>query len=480
VFLNNKNKLNKKMSDVLFVQPPYLQVPLDPLANETLDLLSDYAEKIGMFGLTRNDLTPPTAMLSVAQRVIDYGYRVAIADMYLEEIYKEDPWPFLRRELKRKDPAIVGVANGENCILEATVSVANAVKGYNEEIIVVCGGINATALDVKLLQQHRSIDVVVRGEGEKTFSELSDAVYKSRPFKGVEGITFRNNGRITRNPDRPFMSPEEIPLPARDIYPLKRLYRAGGDADMIFASRGCPFKCSFCNTPPIWHGCWVGRPVESVIDELMIMKEYGASKFHLWDQNFGGNQKWATQICDRIIEERLDMDWETEIRIDALNDNFVKKITSSGCNVAFVGIESEDQAILDSVNKRYNVSIQEKALKTAKQHGLFLEGGYVAGLPEDNKSTIDATIKKALKYFRDGLAVPLFFLFVPFPGTEIGDAPEKFGIKIEDVGSENYHFISPKPLASTKHLTAKEVFDLWRNGQQQILAETKSKLAEAG
>ncbi len=468
------------MSDVLFIQPPYLQVPLDPLANQTLDLLSSYAEKIGMFGLTRNDLTPPTAMLSIAQMVIDAGYRAAIADMYLEEIYKEDPWAFLRRELKKRDPMIVGVANAENCIIEATVSVSKAVKEYNKEILVVSGGINATALDTRLLQKYGSIDVVVRGEGEKSFSELTEAFMKEKPFNGVQGITFRQGGNIIRNPDRPFMKPEEIPLPARNIYPIKRLYAAGGDADMIFASRGCPFKCSFCNTPPIWQGCWTGRPVENVIEEIKIMKEYGATKFHLWDQNFGGNQKWASQICDRILEEGLDMTWETEIRIDSLNNDFVEKITKSGCNVAFVGIESNNQTILDSVNKKYNASIQEKALRTAKEHSLFLEGGYVVGLPEDNKESIEATTKLALKYFKEDLAVPLYFLFVPFPGTEIGDNPEKFRIKIEDVGPENYHFISPKPLASTKNLTAQEVFDLWRTGQEKILTETKNKLAEAG
>jgi len=179
-------------------------------------------------------------------------------------------------------------------------------------------------------------------------------------------------------------------------------------------------------------------------------------------------------------KEGIELTWEVELRVDDLAEPFVKEITSAGCTTAFCGIESKEQRILDSVHKSYNSNIQETALRVSKNYGLHIEGGYVVGLPEDNEETISATTDLAIRLFEEDLAIPLFFIFVPFPGTEIGDNPERFSIKVENQNFQNYHFIPPEPLASTKYLTAREVFKLWEQGQKQILNVVCEKLTSLG
>ena len=460
----------------MLIQPTLLQVPLNEFANSTLDLLSDYAEKIGMFGLTRDDVVPPVSMLSIAQQVMNDGFSVSIVDMYLEEICGGDPKKLLIERIKKENPLIVGIADMEACTMDAAIYVADTVKDINKNIITVMGGVNATPMDEFLLNNYDNLDVIVKNEGEQTFSELVKKSFNTKSFDDIRGITYRVGEKIKKNPPRPFMQPEEIPIPNREIYSLEKLYKVNSKVDMVFGSRGCPYNCSFCNGPSFWKRRWRGRLVEDIIKELKTIEEAGAKRFHMWDLNFGVNKKWVKRLCDAIQDEGIGLEWEVELRVDDLKEPLIKNLRKAGCNTAFCGIESPDQAILDSVHKSYESSSQERALKTAKKQGLNIEGGYVVGLPEDNERSISATTNQAVKYLESDLVIPLFFIFVPFPGTEIGENPEKFGIKIENKNFQHFHFIPPKPLASTKYLTAEEVFDLWELGQKRIFESVNQKL----
>ena len=464
------------MTDVVLIQPTLLQVPLNVLATETLDLLSVYAEKIGMFGLTRDDVVPPIAMLSIAQSVINAGYSVSIIDMYLEEVLGKDPYELLIKSIKKENPSVVGIADMETCTLDASLNVAKKVKEINEEILVVLGGVNATAMDDYILNNYEHIDLIVRGEGEKIFSEIVKNKMKNKSYFDIKSITYKKNKVIKKNDLGPFLKPEEIPIPNRDIYPLNKLYKINSNTDMIYASRGCPFNCSFCNGPSFWKRKWRGREADKIIDEMKNIEELGAKNFHMWDLNFGVNKKWVIDLCTSIKKEGIDLKWEVELRLDYLSKDFVKQITNSGCVTAYCGIESRDQNVLDSVNKSYNSTIQDNALRTAKKYNLKIEGGYVIGLPEDTKQSIISTTEMVMKLLDKDLAVPLFFIFVPFPGTDIGDNPDKYNIEIVNNNFRDFHFIPKNPLASTKYLSSREVFDLWEKGTRNIYNIIKEKL----
>lgn len=466
------------MTDSVLIQPTLFQVPLNKLANDTLDLLSTYAEKIGMFGLTRDDVVPPVAMLSIAQSVINEGYSVSIIDMYLEEVLGKNPIKLLYSSIKRENPRIAGIANMETCTLDASIEVARKVKEINKDICIVFGGVSATAMDAYLLENYPFIDIIVRGEGEKVFSEIVSNKMKNRSLSNIKGITYRKNNYIKRNDSAFFLKPDKIPIPNREIYPLDKLYNVNFNTDMIYASRGCPFNCSFCNGPSFWKREWRGREIEKIIEEMKTIEELGAKNFHMWDLNFGVNKKWVVEICKRIKKEGINLKWEVELRLDNLSEDFVKEITNAGCVTAYCGIESRNQNVLNSVNKSYNLSIQNKALNTAKKHGLKIEGGYVIGLPEDTEKSITETTKMATSLLKDDLAVPLFFIFVPFPGTDIGDNPDKYNIKIINNDFRDYHFIPKHPLASTKFLSGQEVFDLWEKGTKSIRDIVRSKIDE--
>ena len=77
----------------------------------------------------------------------------------------------------------------------------------------------------------------------------------------------------------------------------------------------------------------------------------GIKKFHFEDDNISLNKQRFENILDRIIEEKLDIQWDTPngIRADTLDFNILKKIKKSGCRFLRIAIESGNQRVLDQI-----------------------------------------------------------------------------------------------------------------------------------
>lgn len=466
------------MADILLIYPPVLHVPVNKVSERLYHLLDAYCKKIDFFGLASNvnSLVPPIALLSIATYLLKNGYSVSVLDMILEEREGKNPFVVLNKILKKENPRVVGISEMEMCLKTISVEIAKIVKKYDPQIVTVMGGVNASAEADELLQNNE-LDAIVHSEGEKTFLELCNRVFTDKSLEDIDGISYRTkNGSVIKNPPRLFLSPEEIPIPSRDIYPFKRLYKLNNNLDLVYASRGCPHNCSFCNAPLFWKHRWRGRLIKDIIEELKLIEDKGGKKIHIWDINFGTNKKWINRLCENIKNERIEIKWDCELRIDDLKTEFLKSISSAGCCGAYCGIESADQPILDAANKGYSLDILKKSLKRSITNGVIVEGGYVIGLPQDNKFSIVKTNKLAIKLFEEDLAIPHHFLFIPFKGTEIGENPNRYGIKIVNSNSTHFHFIPPKSIASTKFLSAEEVYNLWVKGQEDLVEVAEEKL----
>ncbi|MEF8848459.1 MAG: radical SAM protein [Candidatus Thermoplasmatota archaeon] len=465
------------MEDVLLIYPPILEVPANKNSERLYYLLSKYSKKIGFFGLSSNvdALVPPVALLSIAQYLKERGYTVNVLDLIIEEREGKNPYNVLKNYLKNINPQIVGISAMEMCLEPLVLKIVDIVKNFNQNIKVVLGGVNASSKSDYFLSKE-GIDFIVHGEGEKTFFKLCEALNKRSSLKEINGISYKRKNKIFRNPGVQSLKPEEIPSPDRDIYPFERLYKLNGGRDLIYTSRGCPYNCSFCNAPQFWNRQWKGRKIEKIIEELKVVKNKGANIVHFWDLNFGTNKEWVEKLCSAIKNEDIEIQWDCELRISDMSQSFLDVISSSGCRGAYCGIESSKQSLLNDTNKGYSINDLEKTLKKASKNGITVEGGYVIGLPGDNTSSIKKTNKLSEKLFEKDLSIPLHFLFIPFKGTAIGDNPSYYGIKIINNNPMHFHFISPRPIASTKFISAEKVYKLWEEGEKKLIKIAEKKL----
>ena len=172
------------------------------------------------------------------------GYEVTVIDCPPLGITYEG----LKQEIARFAPDIVGITS-VTVTFSSAAETAKVIKESNPKALIVLGGPHVTVLDEQTVRENPQVDVVVRGEGERTMLEIAIIVSASNlaDLDKVAGITFMKNGELVRTPDREFIQDlDELPDPAYNLFPLDK-YRLYGKLILpITTSRGCFANCSFC------------------------------------------------------------------------------------------------------------------------------------------------------------------------------------------------------------------------------------------
>ncbi len=468
---------------VLLAQPVFRHPSNDDVHSPAAEQYFRYArllsEKIGFFSLVTNGAAiPPVNLLSLTSYLREQSVSVQLVDLNLKYLCDgRDPEKELLKSLKENRPKILGLSAMESFLLDAVFRLAKTAKKYDPELFIVLGGVNATAMDEKILKTG-DVDAVVRGEGEVTFAKLCQSVLSQGSLSNVRGISYLEGGEVIRNLDSDFMDLSALPLPARDIYPLEKMYDLNGSVDAVYASRGCPNKCLFCNNAFFWKRKWRGRDPDDVVRELLYVKHNGARVVFLYDMNLGFEKAWTLDLCKKIVEANLQLVWGAELTVSRLLDiEFLGKLYNAGCRTVFVGIESVDQRTLSGVEKGYSVKDLDAGLETAAKIGINVETTVMIGMPRDTEESIQTTTDKMIDLFqRDLLKLVHYSICIPWPGTELGDHPEKYGMKIVCQNHRNLITSPSVPIASTKYLSADQVYSFWEDGVVKLIEEMKEKL----
>ncbi len=193
-------------------------------------------------GSYHHPLFPPVGLAYLAAVLDQNGYEVKAYDCPACGYTQQN----LKTELASFAPDLIGIASMTATIPMALES-ARIAKEACPNSKVIMGGPHATFADDLILNEEKDVDIVVRGEGEMTMLELARTNANSKSLPDMRGITFRNNGQITRTGNRPFIEDlDALPRPAYKFFPMDK-YRITGKVHLpIMSSRGCPFQCSFC------------------------------------------------------------------------------------------------------------------------------------------------------------------------------------------------------------------------------------------
>jgi radical SAM superfamily enzyme YgiQ (UPF0313 family) len=269
----------------------------------------------------------------------------------------------------------------------------------------------------------RAVDFVARKEYDYTILELANTLEKKADLKKVLGLSFKKEGKIIHNPDRP-------PIQDLDALPfVSQVYKKFLDVRdyryalalhpmiQILSSRGCPNLCTFCDWPQTFMGRFYRtRSPENFVNELeYITNEMPEIKeIFIEDDTFTINKERVIKICDLIKERKLDIIWSANVRAD-IPFYVLKKMKDAGCRILIVGYESGNQQILNNVKKGITLEQAEKFTIAAKNAGLKIFGCFMIGLPGETKETIEQTFRFAKKLNPD---MVFFQQAVPFPGTE--------------------------------------------------------------
>ena len=339
---------------------------------------------------------------------LPYYYRI-----YLDSF--NDPenriWREVRTTLEKFRPDLLGISMWTT-YAAAGFHVAKISKAIDRACPVVVGGPHATVKADEVLSISPSVDYVVAGEGEQTLAELADAIEKDGDFSAVNGLVFRRDGRIVRNPPRATTKDlDTFPLPDRTLLMHEKTY-SSEDMGLIMTSRGCPFSCAFCatETKRVRY-----RSIQSILAEIRHVKAtYGTTQFSFKDDSFTVSRKRVLEFCTALRAERLHITWECNTRVDLVDEEMLRQMKRAGCTSIKVGIESGSEEVLARMSKGITLDQVRRAAQMFKKVGIHWTGYFLMGTPGETEKDVYKTLDLMYAIKPDFASIGVY---EPFPGT---------------------------------------------------------------
>ena len=373
-------------------------------------------------------------------------YKVDVIDCQVLKLSFED----FRSEISKRQPDIVGVTSS-TLTYQSALKLVKIAKEACPNCITAVGGSHVTFWDDKALEECPEIDMVVRREGENTLLELVQRIEAGKSYHDVLGTTCRKDGKIVRNPDRPYIEDlDSLPFPARHLWPMERL-REYEDILYLATSRGCVYWCEFCTTVRMHGRKYRMRSPKNVVDELEFLhKTYGVSKFTFCDDAFTVDQARTEALCGEILNRGLKLEWNCGTRVDMLTKNLLVKMKEAGCVSVWFGVESGSQQVLDAMKKGITPELTMKVLGWVRELELKPVPNVILGFPGETKKSAWKTIKFIEKIAPDD--VGFYNVATPFPGTPMYDlVKEKGWLRVTDFDK----YDTTKPIFETPQLSMK-------------------------
>ena len=362
---------------------------------------------------------PPLSLECVAAPLLAEGLEASILD--LDICSEEEGHNTLSDMLLRLQPQMLGVTAMSHSFPSAQ-HVCSTAKELNQNILTVMGGIHATVMSDKILREHSHIDVCVLGEGEVTFKELIHCFMWGQALSGVEGISYRESGKITHNRDRTLLrNLDELPNPAHNIIRGEK-YRTRS----ISSSRGCQHNCSFCSIQAQYHRTVRVRSSAAIAEEIRALVENGATRIMFTDDNFTFSLKRVRELCGWIEHMGLagKVEFYAEGRIDDIcrNPIMASILSDAGFKGLYVGAESGSAEILDYYNKGTGPEDIIRGVAQCIEQNLTPVVNFILFGPKDTIATMKETIGLARRIFEMGAEIVYAETLIPYPGTPIQES----------------------------------------------------------
>ncbi len=312
-------------------------------------------------------------------------------------------------------PRMVGVTSMTHEICHVGELCAE-LKRRCPEVVTVVGGPHPTALPERTLHEFSGIDVVVHGEGEKSACELAGLIEKGRPcsnWRSIQGIAYRFDNAVQFNGPRPLIDDlDALPRPAWDIFP-KGLHWP------IYAGRGCPFRCVFCQR--VLGDKIRMRSVDNVLAEIDDMeRELGVRSSWFQDETFGVNRRWTVEFLEKHTARNRQrgyvFTWKANSRANLADAELYRRMAEAGCYRLDFGVESGSEEILKRIHKAITRKQARAAVRAAASAGIRTSAFFIIGHPGETWKTALATVLFAPRLRADDIAVGVM---VPYPGTEV-------------------------------------------------------------
>ncbi len=357
---------------------------------------------------------PPLGLMYVAanlERETDFEIEV------LDTQVKGLDYEAIREYLNKSRPDVVGIQTMTFTYIDAIMT-ARLVKDVLPKSHVCLGGPHVNIYPEESLSID-AVDSLVLGEGEYTFTRLVKRLHAGESVADLEGVASKENGKVVINPCRGFIEDlDALAHPARHLTDYQDYYSLLAQRQPVttmMTSRGCPYRCIFCDRPHLGSR-FRSRGAHSVVSEMEECLKLGIHEFFLYDDTFTINRKRVMEITNEVIEKKLDVAWDIRARLNTVDEEVLSNLKKAGCKRIHYGVEAGTPEILKVLRKGITLEQAERVFRMTHKMGFTTLGYFMIGAPGETREQMMATINFAKKLKTDFVH---FSVLTPFPATEL-------------------------------------------------------------
>jgi radical SAM superfamily enzyme YgiQ (UPF0313 family) len=365
---------------------------------------------------------PPLGLTYVAAAFEKAGAHVRIFD-YIVSRYTPEK---LRDGLDAFNPHVVATTS-VTLNFPGAAQILQRAKEVHPRVFTIMGGPHVSFDAEATLTSYPKIDMVVMGEGEATIGELMACGFDPTAFSRIRGIAYRDQDEIRITAPRGFIEDiDTLPLPARHLLPLSR-YQALGFPISMITSRGCPYRCIFCQGRRMVGGRIRQRRAVAVVDEIEDILSYGIDRINIADDLFVSDRQKVMDVCGEIARRRLKFAWSAFGRVNTVDRETLRIMKETGCDAISFGVESGNQEMLDRIQKKITLDQVRRAIGLCGEVGLLVHASFIAGLPGETAQTL-----RDSEEFASSLPGMFYgyHLLAPFPGTTVRERVDDYDLEI--------------------------------------------------
>ena len=303
---------------------------------------------------------------------------------------------------------------------------AKELKKRNPQIVTVFGGPQASCTAEVTLKTMEFVDYINTGEGENTVVPLFNGIIRGKgDLNVIPGLHYRKDGRLFHNNELvPLCDLNSLPywddrlLPLEDPEVLKDQYYFMP----IDIGRGCPYNCTFCCTGYFWRRVYRMKSTDEIIADIKYYKEkYGIRSFWFTHDAFTVNKKLVTEICDRILEEKLDIIWRCSARLDCISQELILKMKQAGMVRMSFGVETGSPRMQKLINKNLDLKKAKGLVDFLLKEQIWVGLYFMYGFPQETEEDLNQTLEMAYSMIDAGVHYVSMFYCKFCPNTGLMD-----------------------------------------------------------
>lgn len=377
---------------------------------------------------------PPLGILSLA------GFLETHSSFSLELIDAQPKgytYEQLEEILAAKDADVVGITAMTFTLIDVFKTV-RLVRKVIPKAKIVLGGPHVHLYPQETIR-HPEVDFLMQGEGEVAFLQLLNNLDHPAAWPLIKGLVFKDEqGKIVDNGIAASTENlDELGMPARhllDVGDYTSLLGRDNVITTMFTSRGCPYRCTFCDRPysPVLSG-FRCRSAKHVADEMEICLALGIKEAFIYDDTFTVRRDRVFELCDEIERRKIKFRWDVRAHVNTMTPELLQRMKQAGCDRIHYGVECGNDRMLKVIKKNATVAKVREVVGQTKAVGMEVLCYFIIGQQTETASDVNDSLNLARQLDPNYVH---FTIFCPYPGTEIYAQGLESGVIKQDVWRE--------------------------------------------